>query len=161
MLGNLSFCLSFIVLGIWLMKYDSIKRRFVKSSSKSRSLALVQSMECSLSKTCLVSADLSNRRCRMSAKCSFLRMEKVRFVSPMYEKLQSWHGIWYTAPCRILGSTESLWWASFLPMVLHDFNTVLTLWLDKQRRIFSVNPGYSCHYTILPRIDRKNTALFV
>ena len=48
----------------------------MKSSSKSRILALVQSMECSLSKTCLVSADLSNRRCRMSAKCSFLRMEK-------------------------------------------------------------------------------------
>ena len=40
------------------MKYDSIKRRFVKSSSKSRILALVQSMECSLSKTCLVSADM-------------------------------------------------------------------------------------------------------
>ena len=93
MLGNLSFCLSFIVLGIWLMKYDSIKRRFVKSSSKSRILALVQSMECSLSKTCLGSADLSNRRCRMSAKCSFLRMEKLRFVSPMYEKSQSWQGI--------------------------------------------------------------------
>ena len=85
MLGNLSFCLSFIVLGIWLMKYDSIKRRFVKSSSKSRILALVQSMECSLSKTCLVSADLSNCRCRMSAKCSFLQMEKLRFVLPMYE----------------------------------------------------------------------------
>ena len=65
--GNLSFCLSFIVLRIWLMKYDSIKRRFVKSSSKSRILALVQSMECSLPKTCLVSADVSNRRCRMSA----------------------------------------------------------------------------------------------
>ena len=32
MLGNLSFCLSFVVLGIWLMKYDSIKRRFVKSN---------------------------------------------------------------------------------------------------------------------------------
>ena len=27
-------------------------------------------------------------------------------------------------------------------MVLHGFNTVLTLWLDKQRRIFSVNPGW-------------------
>ena len=83
MLGNLSFCLSFIVLGTWLMKHDS----------KSRILALVQSMECSLSKTCLVSADLSNRRCQMSAKCSFLRMEKLRFVSPMYEKSQSWQGI--------------------------------------------------------------------
>ena len=53
------------------MKYDSIKRRFVKSSSKSRILALVQSMECSLSKTCLVSADLSNRRCRMSLSVLF------------------------------------------------------------------------------------------
>ena len=61
------------------MKYDSIKRRFVKSSSKSRILALSNPLECSLSKTCLVSADLSNRRCRMSAKCSFLRMEKTAF----------------------------------------------------------------------------------
>ena len=87
MLGNLSF----IVIGIWLTKYDSINRRFAKSSSKSRILALAQSMESSLSKTCLVSADLSNRRCRMSAKCSCLRMEKLRFVSPMYEKSQSWH----------------------------------------------------------------------
>ena len=57
------------------MKYDSIKRRFVKSSSKSKILVLVQSMECPSSKTCLVSADLSNRICRMSAKCSFLQME--------------------------------------------------------------------------------------
>ena len=101
MLGNLSFCLSFIVLAIWLMKYDSINRRFVKSSSKSRILTLVQSMECSLSKTCLVSADLSNRRCRKSGKCSFLQMEKLCFV-------QSWQGICYAAPRRILGSTESL-----------------------------------------------------
>ena len=93
MVGNLSFCLSFIVLAIWLIKYDSINRRFVKSSSKSRILTLVQSMECSLSKTCLVSAYLSNRRCRMSAKCSFLRMEKLCFVSPMYEKSQSGQGI--------------------------------------------------------------------
>ena len=75
------------------MKYDSIKRRFVKSSSKSRIFVLVQSMECSLSKTCLVSADLSNRRCRMSAKCSFLRMDKLRFVLPMCEKSQSWQEI--------------------------------------------------------------------
>ena len=37
------------------MKYDSINRLFVKSSSKSRILALVQSIECSLSRTCLVS----------------------------------------------------------------------------------------------------------
>ena len=69
------------------------KPAFLKSSSKSRILALVQSMEGSLSKTCLVSADLSNRRCQMSAKCYFLRMEKLRFVSPMYERSQSWHGI--------------------------------------------------------------------
>ena len=79
MLRNLSFCLSIIVLGIWLIKYDSINRRFVKPSSKSRILALVQSMECSLSKTCSVSANLSNRRCRMSAKCSFLRIDKLCF----------------------------------------------------------------------------------
>ena len=164
MLGNLSFCKSFIVLAIWLMKYDSINQCFVKSSLKSRILTLVQSMECllskgsgyfasrgkiapcyfaiwrqnspngyfassayialslmltqtltptqtltliltliptlsltqtltqteekhyfasrgkiasSLSKTCLVSADLANSRCRMSAKCSFLQMEKL------------------------------------------------------------------------------------
>ena len=66
------------------MIYDSINRRFVKSSSKSRILALVQSMECSLSKTCLVSADLSNRRCRMAAKCSFLRIEKLCFVAQFF-----------------------------------------------------------------------------
>ena len=104
MLGNLSFCLSFIVLGIWLMKYVSTNRRFVKSSSKSKILELVQSMECSLSKTCLVSPDLSNRRCRMSAKCSLLRMEKLLLVSPMYEKSQSWQGIRHIAPCRMIGS---------------------------------------------------------
>ena len=71
------------------MKYDSINRRFVTSSLKSKISAFVQSMECSLSKACLVIADLPNRRCRRSAKCSFLRMEKLRFVSPMYEKSQS------------------------------------------------------------------------
>ena len=136
MLGNLSFWLSFIVLGTWFMKYDSISRCFVASSSKSRILALVQSIECSLSKTCLVSVDLSNQRCWMSAKCSFLLMEKQGFVLPMYEKSQSWQRIWYTAPCRILGSTESLWLASFLPMVLHNFNMIFTSWLNKQRRIF-------------------------
>ena len=54
------------------MKFDSINLRSVKSSSKSRILALVQSMECLLSKTWLVSADLSNCRCGMSAKGSFL-----------------------------------------------------------------------------------------
>ena len=90
------------------MKYDSINRRFVKLSSKSKTLALVQSMESSLSKTYLVNAYLSNCRCRMSAKCSFLRMEKLRFVSPMYEKSQSWQGIRYIAPCRIIRSVESL-----------------------------------------------------
>ena len=81
------------MLGIWLIKYDSINRRFVKSSLKSRILALVQTMKCSLSKTCFVSADLLNRRCRKSAKCSFLLVEKLRFVSQMYEKSQSWQGI--------------------------------------------------------------------
>ena len=79
LLENLSFCLSFIVLGIWLMKYDSISRRFVKPSSKSRILALVQSMKCSLSKTCVASADLSNRRCRMFAKCFFFGNGKTAF----------------------------------------------------------------------------------
>ena len=44
------------------MKYASINQRFVKSSSKSRILALVQSMECRFSKTCLESANLSNGR---------------------------------------------------------------------------------------------------
>ena len=92
------------------MKYDSIKRRFVKSSSKSRILALVQSTECSLSKTCLVSADLSNRRCRMSAKIELLSKH-----DPHQETFK---------PHRT---------------TIQRF----------------------CHYTILPRIDRKNTALFV
>ena len=66
MLGNLSFWLWFIVLRILLTKYDSINRHFVKSSLKSKTLALVQSVECLLSKTCLVSADLSNCRCWLS-----------------------------------------------------------------------------------------------
>ena len=75
------------------MKNDLINRRYVKSSTKSKILGLVQSMESSLSKTYLVNAYISNCRRRMSAKCSFLRMEKLRFVLPMYEKSQSWQGI--------------------------------------------------------------------
>ena len=37
--GNL-FCSSFIVLEIWFMKNDSIKRRFIKSISSSKNLEL-------------------------------------------------------------------------------------------------------------------------
>ena len=64
----------------------------MKLSSKSEILVLIQSIEGFLSKTQLVSADLSNRRCRKSA-VFFSRIEKLRFVLPMYEKSQSWQGI--------------------------------------------------------------------
>ena len=76
---------TFIVDRIWLMKCDWINRRFVKSSSKSKILALAQSIECSLSKTCLVSADLSNHRCQMSTKCSFCGWKKC-FLFHQYKK---------------------------------------------------------------------------
>ena len=77
----------------------------------------------------------------MSAKCTFFADGKTVFCQSMRSHSHGKEFDIRNAPCRILGSTEFLWLASFLPMVLHGFNMVFTLRFDKQRRIFSVNPG--------------------
>ena len=68
-----------------------------------------------------MSADLSSRRCRMSPKCSFLLMEKLRFVSPMYEKSQ--HGKEFDILLIVAqyGPLNLRDIARFLPMVLYCF----------------------------------------
>ena len=75
------------------MRLDKPAFGEVKLVRSLKILALAQSLEMLLSKTYLASADLLNRRCRMSANSSFLSMEKLRFVLLMDEKSQSMQGI--------------------------------------------------------------------
>ena len=100
MLRYLSFCLSFIVLGIWLMIYNSIhsvgdlvnKIRFVKFDFKNFSAEPIHKIFVVKKNAYLVlTCQIVDAECPLSTL--FLQMEKLRFVSPIYEKSQSWQEI--------------------------------------------------------------------
>ena len=75
------------VVGIWLLKYDSINQRFVKSSSKCKILAWIQSVKCSLPTLCLVSANLSNRDLQFDNQ--HLRFDKSALTKHVFDNKHS------------------------------------------------------------------------